>query len=105
MTGDLNTTFGYRRLQESVLGGGAVNRLLEMHFPTLFHTASALSAPSGHLPLEGKANYIKRRSRHCNPEPRTSNLEPRTPNLLFFVAFLHTYMLKLDIIQNYQSMG
>ena len=28
-----------------------------------------------------------------------------TLNLLFFVAFLHTYMLKLDIIQNYQSMG
>ena len=25
-------------------------------FPTLFHTASALSAPSGHLPLEGKAD-------------------------------------------------
>ena len=23
--------------------------------PALFHTASALSAPSGHLPLEGKA--------------------------------------------------
>ena len=28
-----------------------------------------------------------------------------TLNLLFFVAFPHTYMLKLDIIQNYQSMG
>ena len=55
---------------------GAVNRLLETHFPTLFHTASALSAPSGHLPLEGKAIYIKRRSRHCTPEPRTSNPEP-----------------------------
>ena len=24
-------------------------------FPALFHTASTLSAPSGHLPLEGKA--------------------------------------------------
>ena len=69
MTGDLNTTFGYRRLQELALGGGAVNRLLETHFPTLFHTASALSAPSGHLPLEGKAIYIKQRSRHCTPEP------------------------------------
>ena len=34
----------------------AVNRLLGTHFPTLFHTASALSAPSGHLPLEGKAD-------------------------------------------------
>ena len=30
---------------------------------------------------------------------------PKTPNLLFFVAFPLTYMLKLDIIQNYQSMG
>ena len=44
----------------------AINRLLEMHFLTLFHTASALSAPSGHLPLEGKAIYIKRRSRHLS---------------------------------------
>ena len=73
MTGDLNTTFGYRRLQESVLGG-AVNRLLETHFPTLFHTASALSAPSGHLPLEGKAIYIKNgeaATAPLNPEPRT----------------------------------
>ena len=34
----------------------AVNRLLGTHFPTLFHAASALSAPSGHLPLEGKAD-------------------------------------------------
>ena len=34
----------------------AVNRLLGTHFPTLFHTASALSAPSGHLPLEGKTD-------------------------------------------------
>ena len=28
---------------------------LETLFPPLFHAASALSAPSGHLPLEGKA--------------------------------------------------
>ena len=28
---------------------------LETLFSPLFHTASALSAPSGHLPLEGKA--------------------------------------------------
>ena len=33
-----------------------INRLLETHFPTFFYTASALSAPSGHLPLEGKAD-------------------------------------------------
>ena len=36
--------------------GTLVNRLLETHFPTPFHTATALSAPSGHLPLEGKAD-------------------------------------------------
>ena len=34
----------------------AISRLLETHFLTLFHAASALSAPSGHLPLEGKAD-------------------------------------------------
>uniref|UniRef100_UPI00402862FF hypothetical protein n=1 Tax=Dialister sp. TaxID=1955814 RepID=UPI00402862FF len=33
----------------------AVNRLLDTHFLAHFHTAGALSAPSGHLPLEGKA--------------------------------------------------
>ena len=32
-----------------------INHLLETHFPALFYTATALSAPSGHLPLEGKA--------------------------------------------------
>ena len=47
--------------------GAFVNRLLETHFPTLFHTACALSAPSGHLPLEGKAIHAQRRSRHLNP--------------------------------------
>ena len=35
--------------------GILVIRLLEPHFPNPFHTATALSAPSGHLPLEGKA--------------------------------------------------
>ena len=35
--------------------GALVNGVLETIFPALFHTASALSAPSGHLPLEGKA--------------------------------------------------
>ena len=33
-----------------------INDALETHFPTLFHAACALSAPSGHLPLEGKAD-------------------------------------------------
>ena len=35
--------------------GTFVNGALEMIFPALFHPASALSAPTGHLPLEGKA--------------------------------------------------
>ena len=44
-------------------------------FSSVFHTASALSAPSGHLPLEGKADDTgipsskMRRSHHLNPEP------------------------------------
>ena len=33
----------------------AISRLLETHFPTLFHAASTLSAPSGHLPRIEKA--------------------------------------------------
>ena len=37
-----------------------INRLLETHFLALFYTASALSAPSGHLPLEGKAKAERR---------------------------------------------
>ena len=39
--------------------GTFVNGALETHFPfvsAVFHTASALSAPTGHLPLEGKAD-------------------------------------------------
>ena len=35
--------------------GTAVYRLFETHFPMLFHIVSALSAPFGHLPLEGNA--------------------------------------------------
>ena len=55
-----------------------INRLLKTHFLALFYTASALSAPSGHLPLEGKADDTRipsakiRRSRHLTP----LNLEP-----------------------------
>ena len=33
---------------------------LEMFLPALFHTASALSAPAGHLPLEGKAIKLRK---------------------------------------------
>ena len=69
----MNTTFGHRlyknrrgashRLSLPHWGrgprqrrsGAFVNRRLETLLPALFHTACALSAPSGHLPLEGKA--------------------------------------------------
>ena len=37
-----------------------INRLLETLLPTLFYTASALSAPSRHLPLEGKAVKLRK---------------------------------------------
>ena len=64
----------------------AISRLLETHFLTLFHAASALSAPSGHLPLEGKAIYIKRRGRHLSyfSCKRGFHLKPRdgTPHEL-----------------------
>ena len=39
--------------------GTFINRRLETLLPALFHTACALSAPSGHLPLEGKATIRK----------------------------------------------
>ena len=52
---------------------------------SVFHTACALSAPSGHLPLEGKAaireyHLLKKggeaATRTLNPEPLTLNPEP-----------------------------
>ena len=49
---------GQRYLQNRRLGI-LVNRLLETHFPTRFYTASVLSAPTGHLPLEGKAIHTR----------------------------------------------
>ena len=53
--------FSYRSLPHWGRGtapavlGYFLNGALEMIFPALFHPASALSAPTGHLPLEGKA--------------------------------------------------
>ena len=41
-----------------------VNDALEMPPLLLIHAGSALAAPSGHLPREGTAIYIKRRGRH-----------------------------------------
>ena len=40
--------------------GAAVNRLLDTHVLAYFHTASALSAPSLRLPLEGKAIKLRK---------------------------------------------
>ena len=59
--------------------GSFVNRLLETLFPTLFHTACALSAPSGHLPRVGKATIreyplLKKAARH----PCEAILSPST---------------------------
>ena len=50
-------TFSYRhfeRSEKSFLQSD--KRCTSPHFPALFHAACALSAPSGHLPLEGKAD-------------------------------------------------
>ena len=44
--------------------GAAVYRPLETIFSALFHPAPALSAPSGHLPLEGKATIREYRYPH-----------------------------------------
>ena len=55
--------------------GALINDVLETLLPTLFYPASALSAPAGHLPLEGKAGDTgipsskMRRSRHLTLEP------------------------------------
>ena len=37
-----------------------INHLLKTLLPTLFYNASALSAPSGHLPLEEKAVKLRK---------------------------------------------
>ena len=47
-------------LYKNRCSGAFINRRLEMFLPTLFHTASALSAPLGHLPLEGKADDTRK---------------------------------------------
>ena len=66
--------------------GAFVNRRLETLLPALFHTACALSAPSGHLPLEGKADDTgipsskMQQSRPCEPihsPASSSRAQPR----------------------------
>ena len=48
------------------------------HFSSVFHTACALSAPTGHLPLEGKAAIrVKPAIANLRASPP---LNPSTPN-------------------------
>ena len=58
--------------------GALINDVLETLFPALFHAACALSAPSGHLPLEGKAAIREYHLLKKGGEAATSplNLEP-----------------------------
>ena len=54
----LSQTFGHRpftKIDAERRSGAFINRLLETLLPARLHAASALSAPAGHLPLEGKA--------------------------------------------------
>ena len=83
-------------------GSGAfVHRLLETLFPALFHTACALSAPSGHLPLEGKATKemripsFKKAARHpCEAILSPSTVIPSaTEGSLWHCRHMHTCAL------------
>ena len=56
--------------------GAAVNRLLDAHFLAHFHTAGALSASAGHLPLEGKAAIREYHLLKKGGEAATSTLNP-----------------------------
>ena len=54
----ISITFGHRpftKIDAERRSGAFINRLLETLLPARLHAASALSAPTGHLPLEGKA--------------------------------------------------
>ena len=45
----------FTKIDAERCSGAFINRLLETLLPARLHAASALSAPAGHLPLEGKA--------------------------------------------------
>ena len=58
----LSQTFGHRpftKIDAERRSGAFINRLLETLLPARLHAASALSAPTGHLPLEGKADDMR----------------------------------------------
>ena len=45
----------FTKINTELRSGAFINRLLETLLPARLHAASALSAPAGHLPHEGKA--------------------------------------------------
>ena len=77
--------------------GYSHNRRLETLLSSLFHTASALSAPSGHLPLEGKAGDTripssKKTARHpCEPIRSPASSSRAQPRDLYCTAAICTH--------------
>ena len=70
-----------------------INDALETHFTALFHTACALSAPSGHLPLEGKADDTRipssKKTAHYPCEPIRSPYRHPERSRGIFIALPH----------------
>ena len=77
--------------------GAFINRRLETLLPALFHTACALSAPSGHLPLEGKAGDTRIPSskktvrRPCEPNRSPASSSRAQPRDLSCTAAICTH--------------
>ena len=72
----ISITFGHRpftKIDAERRSGAFINRLLETLLPARLHAASALSAPAGHLPLEGKAGDT---GEACHR--KLSDIAPRT---------------------------
>ena len=102
MTGDewLGIRLGDIRRSRIVISSEArnlscspINDALETHFPALFHTACALSAPSGHLPLEGKADDTRipssKKTAHYPCEPIRSPYRHPERSRGIFIALPH----------------
>ena len=89
VTRDLNTTFGHRPIKKAALRCFRKQHKcasLSPILPTVFHTIVTLSAPAGHLPLEGKAairEYHLLNRRHTTlvnlsaPQAPSSRAQPR----------------------------
>ena len=73
--------------------GCSHKRRLETLLPALFHTASALFAPSGHLPLEGKADDTRipssKKTAHYPCEPIRSPYRHPERSRGIFIALPH----------------